>query len=84
MTNKDIRLMCERLVAQSVGSNGPQTETAWCTIAPWSGQLHETSLTVASKLLILLQGLQHGDLFDDDSLLLLELLILCAAKNATL
>ena len=34
-----------------------------------------------SILLVLFGGLQHGYLLDDDSLLLLELLILCTAKS---
>ena len=70
-------------------SNWTFYQLAWSTPQTLPGLqqyllARHTSFIGASKLLILLQGLQHGDLFDYDSLFLLELLILCAVKHATL
>ena len=83
LTNKDIRLLCERHCQSSeipsACMDNPQRLPLYNDTC-----LHDTSLPRASELLILLQGFQHGYLLNDNSLFLLELLILCRARRATL
>ena len=80
-TNKDISLLCERHCQSSeipsARMDNPQRLPLYNDTCS-----HVTSLPRASKLLILLQGFQHGYLLNNYSLFLLELLIFCEAKHA--